>query len=562
MHRIALWISIHLVLCVSTSAWSQSCSGISYPKSTCSTKLTKLVYHFAQFEDFGQKRGVRDEFIGGCNTVNNRGDQDSYCVRDKCESLAYIRICGAENFSKKLLPAMADGGELEVIEFLLKKKPELIQSMNPKDAFWEKYFLGTSIFHRDSTDYKIKLLLYEKGFVPDGAKTFLMNIDKEINTDRFANSSASFRETFKDRIEEHKELVKVYENSKLKKDVEVAQADIAWTKSAMAGSSLVAVSSDEFKRISDNYLGFTVENKDTLAKQIDLNSIALEMKLGPQCFDKNSIEELIAKKKIDKQIENYISFHIKCLPIKEKTEVINLLGKLDKSKMLTKEIFEQLYSLLPLESDYSEEEIYVLTSAVGVFHQETSLKLSLLNFADINKFADNLNLSLCSSESASHRVLRELHAKIIADRTDRFFEKLADPQTSFSELEKIFKEEKLNFAHPKNEGKGDFYRILSKQSPDRFTKEQWRTLTNLLKEQSANEAFLQIGGATDGSTPIGMAIKQQNVALFEIFLEIKKERPSYRFYDEAKHSKKLNRESGKNDQINWILKNDSYYRND
>gem|GEM_PF-3923321 len=143
-----------------------------------------------------------------------------------------------------------------------------------------------------------------------------------------------------------------------------------------------------------------------------------------------------------------------------------------------------------------------------------------------------------------------------------FFKMIEDPSISYEELDKVVKSKNLNYDLETSD-KRNFYGVLASLPPDRFTEEQWRSLTSIILDRSFETAIKQVSGVNgpDDKSAFGDAIRNQNVPLFKIFVEIKKRRPNYHFGDEKKSALTINRKAGGNDEIKDILRKDGYFKN-
>jgi len=302
---------------------------------------------------------------------------------------------------------MSEGGETEIVVMLLQKYPNLVENIDKEDPFWTDYFNDKRVFFISPIHLKIKLALYEKGFdLEDGR--YMKVLEKDI-----------FRDT------RDKNLKTIYEASKFKKDTVIASEDVKWVTNLMLngggtkGKSLsnVIVSDSDFKRISESYLNATVSAKDLLAKKVELTNLSLELKKTPECYPKDVMDSFIQTKKVSKEAEVFLDYQIDCLKISSHQDVLSLLEDLGQSGMLTRGLFEKLYTKLNKNDEFTEKEIVVLTNSVASFDKETALKLSLLEFDSIHDFAKNLNTAECPQNSTPYKILINLHHKIVNDQT-------------------------------------------------------------------------------------------------------------------------------------------------
>lgn len=531
----------------STAAFGLDCSKHNFSKSQCSSRLKSLQNYFGPFYREGNVfRTV------GCRESDKRGEKDVFCNENKCDAISYIESCGIKSFGQELLPVMSEGGEDEIVVMLLQKYPKLIENIDPEDRFWSDYFNDKRVFFISPNHLKIKLALYEKGFdLKDGR--YMKVLENDILRDK-----------------RDEKLKTIYESSKFKKDTVIAAEDVKWITNLMLngggtkGKSLngITVSDSDFSRISENYLNATVSAKDLLGKKVELTNLSIALKKTPTCYDKETLSSLISTKKVTKENEAFIDYEIDCLKISSREDIISMMDSLNQNGMLSRDLFEKLYSKLNKSDDFTEKEIVILTNSVATFDKETALKLSLLDFNSIHDFAKNLNTEECPENSKPYKILINLHQKIINDQTLDFFKMIEDPNVSYEDLDKIIKTKKLNY-YLETAEKKNFYGTLANVPESRFTEEQWKSLTSILLDKSFDVAIKQVSGVNnpDDKAPFGDAIRNQNVTLFKIFVEIKKQRPNYHFGDEKKSALTINRKAGGNDEIQKILRKDDYFKN-
>jgi hypothetical protein len=536
------WLIFALISLLSSGAMALDCSQYNFSKSLCSARLKSLQDYFGPFYREGNTfRTV------GCRPLNGRGEKDENCNSDKCEAISFVNVCGLKTFTKELLPVMSEGGESEVVMMMLQKYPKIMENIDPSDSFWKDYYAEKSIFFSDVPHLKIKLTLLEKGFTPD-VPTYKAVLEKSIGR------------------REDSGLTKMFESSSFKKDLVQSRNDVQWINDYKTNvnknleTKTMIVSQEDFNRISHNYLNSSANEKDLLNKKVELTYLSTELKVSPECYDKSSMADVISQKKMSPEVELYISSQISCHDMKGKDELIDLMGSLQQNGMLTRDLFEKIYSRLNKEDPFTEKEILILTASVAQFDKETALKLSLLDFEAIHNFALNLNTQECPQDSKAYKILINLHQKIITEQTEEFLQKLSDPKTSYEELERLMKTQNLNYAHNPKNGKA-YYHILAQMPADRFTEEQWKDLVKNGQKPTWEVAFKQIGGINERGDQSAFAdvIRSQNVTLFKLFVEIKKKRPGFRYADEKKSALAINNKSGGSSEIKKILKDDSYF---